>query len=283
MSLLEVEGLTKRFPTSRNVIGRPTSWISAVDDVSFSVEAGETLAIVGESGAGKSTAGRLVLRLIEPDEGSIIFEGRDVRALGKKELIGARRRMQMVFQDPYSSMDPRMTIGDAIGEPLLVHHRTPADERRRRAADLLDRVGLRSQLLDRYPGELSGGQLQRAAIARALTLEPSMIVADEAVAALDASVRAQVLNLMADLQEELGLTYLFITHDLALVEVIADRVMVMRHGKVVETGTVDQIFDAPRDPYTRELLASIPRLESAAEAHDVHAADHSHRHQSKEE
>jgi ABC-type glutathione transport system ATPase component len=263
VSLLEVSGLTKRFATSRNIIGRPTGWTTAVDDVSFSVEPGETLAIVGESGAGKSTTGRLVLRLIEPDDGTITFEGEDVRALGKRQLIGMRKRMQMVFQDPYGSMDPRMTIGDAIGEPLLVHHKTPAAERRRRAADLLDRVGLRTQLLDRYPGELSGGQLQRIAIARALTLEPSMIVADEAVAALDASVRAQVLNLMADLQADLGLTYLFITHDLALVEVIADRVVVMRHGKVVETGTVSEIFDSPKEAYTRELLDAIPRIESA--------------------
>lgn len=263
MSLLEVSGLTKRFPTSRTVFGRPSGWTSAVDDVSFTVEVGETLAIVGESGAGKSTTGRLVLRLIQPDAGSVSFEGQDVLGLGKKDLIAMRRRMQMVFQDPYGSMDPRMTIGDAIGEPLLVHHSTPANERRRRAADLLDRVGLRTQLLDRYPSELSGGQLQRIAIARALTLEPSLIVADEAVAALDASVRAQVLNLMADLQRDLGLTYVFITHDLALVEVIATRVMVMRYGKVVETGTVDQIFDAPTDPYTRELLDAIPRIDRA--------------------
>jgi ABC-type glutathione transport system ATPase component len=262
-SLLYVHGLTKRFPTSRNLIGRPTGWTTAVDDVSFTLEAGETLAIVGESGAGKSTTGRLVLRLIEPDAGSILFEGQDVRQLGKKELIRLRQKMQMVFQDPYSSMDPRMTIGDAIGEPLLVHHKVPADERRQRAARLMQRVGLRTQMLDRYPGELSGGQLQRIAIARALTLEPSMIVADEAVAALDASVRAQVLNLMADLQQELGLSYLFITHDLALVEVIADRVVVMRHGKLVEAGAVAQIFDSPQEAYTRELLDAIPRLQAA--------------------
>jgi ABC-type glutathione transport system ATPase component len=263
MSLLEVRGLSKRFPTSRNLFGRPSGWTSAVDDVSFTVEAGETLAIVGESGAGKSTTGRLVLRLIEPDEGSVLFEGKDVLALGRKDLIAMRRRMQMVFQDPYGSMDPRMTVGDAIGEPLLVHHGTSAKERRRRAADLLERVGLRTQLIDRYPSELSGGQLQRISIARALTLEPAMIVADEAVAALDASVRAQVLNLMADLQRDLGLTYVFITHDLALVEVIANRVMVMRHGKVIETGTVEQIFDAPTEAYTRELLDAIPRLDRA--------------------
>lgn len=268
MSLLSVAGLAKRFPTSRNLLGRPSAWTAAVDDVSFTLEQGETLAIVGESGAGKSTTGRLVLRLIEPDAGQIEFDGRDVRALGKKDLVAMRRRMQMVFQDPYSSMDPLMTIGDAIGEPLLVHHRTPAAERRRKAGELLERVGLRVQLLDRYPGELSGGQLQRIAIARALTVEPAMIVADEAVAALDASVRAQVLNLMADLQVERGLSYLFITHDLALVEVIADRVIVMRDGRVVEMGTVSQIFDDPREPYTRELLAAIPRLAAGVEGAD---------------
>lgn len=265
MSLLEVSGLAKRFATSRNFFGRPSGWTSAVDDVSFTVEAGETLAIVGESGAGKSTTGRLALRLIEPDAGSIVFEGTDVRGLDKRQLIAMRRRMQMVFQDPYSSLDPRMTIGDAIGEPMLVHDKTSRAERRQRSSELLERVGLRAELMSRYPGELSGGQLQRICIARALTMRPSLIVADEAVAALDASVRAQVLNLMADLQDELGLSYLFITHDLALVEVIADRVMVMRHGKVVETGPVDAIFDAPTQPYTVELLDAIPRLEAAVD------------------
>lgn len=260
MSLLEVSGLAKRFPLTRNLFGRPTSWMTAVDDVSFTLEPNETLAIVGESGAGKSTTGRLVLRLIEPDEGSIVFEGTDLRALGRKELRAKRSRMQMVFQDPYSSMNPRMTIGEAVVEPLLLHTDMPADARRQRAAELLEQVGLRRAYLDRYPGELSGGQLQRVAIARAVALGPSMVVADEAVAALDASVRAQVLNLMADLQQELGIAMLFITHDLALVEVIADRVMVMRHGKVIETGTVEQIFDSPADPYTRELLDARPQI-----------------------
>ena len=268
MSLLEVEGLGKQFATSRNVLGRPTGWTDAVRDVSFHVERGETLAIVGESGAGKSTTGRLVLRLIEPDTGTVRFDGVDVTALDKRGLIPMRRRMQMVFQDPYSSLDPRMSIGDSIGEPLLVHRDVGAAERRRIAADLLERVGLRTQLLDRYPGELSGGQLQRIALARALTLEPTLIVADEAVAALDASVRAQVLNLMADLQDDLGLSYLFITHDLALVEVIADRVMVMRHGSVVETGSVDQIFESPAEAYTRELLDAIPRIASVLDRTD---------------
>jgi ABC-type glutathione transport system ATPase component len=268
VSLLEVTGLGKRFATSRTMFGRPTGWTDAVQDVSFHVERGETLAIVGESGAGKSTTGRLVLRLIEPDTGTVHFDGIDVTALDKRELIPMRRKMQMVFQDPYGSMDPRMSIGESIGEPLLVHRGVRATERRRISADLLERVGLRTQLLDRYPGELSGGQLQRIALARALTLEPSLIVADEAVAALDASVRAQVLNLMSDLQDELGLSYLFITHDLALVEVIADRVMVMRHGRVVETGTVDEIFDSPTEPYTRELLAAVPRIDSVLERSD---------------
>ena len=171
--------------------------------------------------------------------------------------------MQMVFQDPYSSLDPRMTIGASIGEPLLVHHGTPSVVRRRTSSSLLERVGLGTNLLDRYPGELSGGQLQRVAIARALTLEPSLIVADEPVSALDVSVQAQVLNLMADLQDDLGLSFLFITHDLSLVEVIADRVLVMQYGRAVECGTVDQIFDEPLDPYTLELVSSIPRIDSA--------------------
>jgi ABC-type glutathione transport system ATPase component len=256
--LLEVSGLAKRFPNRWSVLGRPAAWTTALHDVSFSLVAGETLALVGESGAGKSTSGRIVLRLVEPDDGRVRFEGADVLTLGRSELRTYRQSVQMIFQDPFGSLDPRVPVGDSVAEPLLVHFHLPRRERTERAADLLERVGLPRRVLDRYPAELSGGQLQRVAIARALTLRPKLIVCDEPVAALDVSVRAQVLNLMKDLQAEFGIALLFITHDLALVEVIADRVVVMRAGRVVEQGTVDSIFAAPVEPYTRQLLAAIP-------------------------
>ncbi|MFJ1540133.1 ATP-binding cassette domain-containing protein [Micromonospora chalcea] len=258
MSLLEVENLTKSFSAGRDWLGRRTKWLDAVKGVSFTLERGECLAVVGESGAGKSTVGRMVLRLIEPDSGSVTFDGIDVLATKPKQLRALRQRMQMIFQDPYSSLDPRMTIRDAVAEPLLVHTGKDRVTREKEAVELLDKVGIGSRYLERYPAELSGGQLQRVAIARALTMKPSLIVCDEPVAALDVSVRAQVLNLLRDLQEELGLAYLFVCHDLALVEVIADRVMVMASGEVVETDTTDQIFANPRQEYTKKLLAAIP-------------------------
>jgi oligopeptide transport system ATP-binding protein len=258
MSLLEVTGLAKTFVRRRNLLGRPIAQHAAVRDVSFTLERGETLAVVGESGAGKSTVGRLVLRLIEPDAGRIVFDGTDVSALGSRELVRLRRRMQMIFQDPHGSLDPRVDVGASVAEPLLVHFRTRRAERERRAAGLLDRVGLARATMRRHPGELSGGQLQRVAIARALALEPDLIVCDEPVAALDVSVRAQVLNLMHDLQQDLGLAYLFISHDLALVEVIADRVAVMRQGKIVETAPARDLYRDPQHEYTRELLAAVP-------------------------
>lgn len=258
MSLLEVENLTKSFATRRDVLGRKTGWTHAVRDVSFTLDAGECLAVVGESGAGKSTVGRMVLRLIDADTGTIVFDGEDVLAAKPARMRELRRGMQMIFQDPHSSLDPRMTVADAVIEPLIVHTDLDRQARRTRAQELLDKVGIGTRYLGRYPAELSGGQLQRVAIARALTLEPTMIVCDEPVAALDVSVRAQVLNLLRDLQEELGLAYLFVCHDLALIEVIADRVMVMKAGEVVETGTVDEIYHAPREDYTRKLLDAIP-------------------------
>ncbi|MBP1782828.1 peptide/nickel transport system ATP-binding protein/oligopeptide transport system ATP-binding protein [Micromonospora sp. HB375] len=258
MSLLEVENLTKSFSAGRDWLGRRTKWLNAVKGVSFTLERGECLAVVGESGAGKSTVGRMVLRLIEPDSGSVTFDGIDVLATKPKQLRALRQRMQMIFQDPYSSLDPRMTIRDAVAEPLLVHTDKDRATREKEAVELLDKVGIGSRYLERYPAELSGGQLQRVAIARALTMKPSLIVCDEPVAALDVSVRAQVLNLLRELQEELGLAYLFVCHDLALVEVIADRVMVMAAGEVVETDTTDQIFANPRQEYTKKLLAAIP-------------------------
>jgi oligopeptide transport system ATP-binding protein len=259
MSLLEVEGLVKRYPVRQGFLGRAREVFTAVDDISFTAERGETLAIVGESGAGKSTTGRLILRLVEPDAGTVRFDGVHVRALDKPGLRKLRRRMQMIFQDPYSSLDPHLPVGESVAEPLQVHFGLSRADRLRRTAELLDVVGISHDVLERYPAELSGGQLQRAAIARALTMEPDLIVADEPVAALDVSVRAQVLNLMLDLQRELGLTYLFITHDLSLVEVIADRAIVMSAGRIVEQGGVEEIFENPREDYTRELLAAIPR------------------------
>jgi ABC-type glutathione transport system ATPase component len=258
MSLLEVSGISKSFSAGRDFLGRQTRWVHAVKDVTFTVEKGECLAVVGESGAGKSTLGRIVLRLIKPDTGRITFDGTDVLAARSGEMRRLRQRMQMIFQDPYSSLDPRMRIDDAVAEPLLVHTNLDRATRFRRACELLDRVGIGGRYLGRYPAELSGGQLQRVAIARALTLSPSLIVCDEPVAALDVSVRAQVLNLLRDLQEELGLAYVFVSHDLALVEVIADRVVVMAAGEVVEQGSVDQIFKAPAQEYTRRLLTAIP-------------------------
>ncbi|WP_226437888.1 ATP-binding cassette domain-containing protein [Rhodococcus yananensis] len=258
MSLLDVRNLTKSFATGRDLLGRRTGWTHAVKDVSFTLDPGECLAVVGESGAGKSTVGRMVLRLIEPDSGSVEFESEDVLAASSGRMRGLRRGMQMIFQDPHSSLDPRMTVHDAVIEPLVVHTDIDRDTRRRRARELLDKVGIGSRYLGRYPAELSGGQLQRVAIARALTLEPKLIVCDEPVAALDVSVRAQVLNLLRDLQEELGLAYLFVCHDLALIEVIADRVLVMRSGEVVESGTVEQIYRDPAQEYTRRLLDAIP-------------------------
>lgn len=256
--LLAVEELRKSFHQPRRLLGRTRDPFHAVRGVSFTIAPGETLALVGESGAGKSTTGRLVLRLIEPDGGRITFDGTDVLALTAEQLRTMRRRMQMVFQDPFSSLDPRLPIGESVAEPLLVHDKMKHGERLDRAAALLERCGMGRHHLGRYPADLSGGQLQRAAIARALTLSPQLIVADEPVAALDVSVRAQVLNLMKELQEEFGMAYLFITHDLALVEVIADRIAVMQGGQIVEEGSVERIFGAPGHAYTKELLTAIP-------------------------
>jgi len=256
--LLTVSGLSKRFPAKKNLLGQVTEWFQAVHDVSFDVRPGETLGLVGESGAGKSTTGRLVLRLIEPDAGQVMFDGVDVRGLGKSELRAMRQKMQMIFQDPFSSLDPHVPVGESVAEPLLVHFGASRDERLKRAGELLERVGLGAETARRFPSELSGGQLQRIAIARALTLGPKLIVCDEPVAALDMSVRAQVLNLMRELQDELGISYLFISHDLALVEVICDRVCVMSKGEIVESGTAHDIYHSPKHEYTQTLVSAIP-------------------------
>jgi ABC-type oligopeptide transport system ATPase subunit len=256
--LLEATGLSKSFPARRTLLGRTRDVHHAVQGVDLTVHRGETVAVVGESGAGKSTLGRLVLRLIEPDEGSIVLDGVDVRALRARQLRALRKRMQMIFQDPYSSLDPRMVIEDAVAEPLVLHFDLTADERRARVLDLLTRVGISEHQADRYPYEFSGGQLQRIAIARALAVEPDLIVCDEPVAALDTSIQAQVINLLHDLQEEHGVAYVFISHDLSLVRLIADRVAVMYQGRIVEEGPTASVFEDPQDPYTRALLDVIP-------------------------
>ncbi|WP_280490219.1 ABC transporter ATP-binding protein [Nocardia carnea] len=256
--LLEVSGLRKSYPGRRNLFGRVIDRHVVTKDVGFTVARGETLGIVGESGAGKSTIGRQVLRLLEPDSGTIRFDGREIGKLKGKDLLAFRRRAQMIFQDPFSSLDPHMTIRSAVGEPLSIHFGLSGAERDERVVEILERVGLREDQLDKYPREFSGGQLQRIAIARTLTLDPDFIVCDEPVAALDVSIQAQVLNLLLDLQAERGLSYLFISHDLALVRFLAHRVLVMYQGEVVESGTTGELFDNPQHPYTKSLVAAVP-------------------------
>ena len=255
-ALLEVENLVKHFVADRSVFGRPTAFIKAVDGVTFSVDAGKTLALVGESGCGKSTVSRLVLRLIEPDAGRIRFEGRDLLALGASELRAFRREAQIIFQDPYASLNPRMTVSQILTEPLALHDLVPPPRRRERVEELLHLVGLEPRFARRYPHEFSGGQRQRIAIARALAVEPKLIVCDEPVSALDVSIRSQILNLLRDLQHRLGLAYIFVSHDLAVVKHIADRVAVMNLGGIVEIA--DALFASPRHPYSRALLSAIP-------------------------
>jgi oligopeptide transport system ATP-binding protein len=255
--LLQVDGLVKHFPVRRGVLGRSHGAVRAVDGVDFHIAAGETLGVVGESGCGKSTLGRLALRLMEPSAGRVRFEGRDLGSLDAAALRAQRRAMQIIFQDPYSSLNPRMTVGQTLAEPLMLH-RLHAGRHRERVAELLRIVGLASEHAQRYPHEFSGGQRQRIGIARALAVEPKLIVCDEAVSALDVSVQAQVVNLLQDLQREFGLAYMFIAHDLAVVKHIATRIAVMYLGRIVEIGDKGAIFAAPRHPYTQALLAAIP-------------------------
>ncbi|MBC7850240.1 MAG: ABC transporter ATP-binding protein, partial [Chitinophagaceae bacterium] len=259
--LMSIRNLTVQFPATRNLFGRAASLITAVDNISFDVMSGETLGLVGESGCGKTTLGRALLRLIEPSSGSIHFKDRSLTTMKASELKMLRKDIQIIFQDPYSSLNPRLTIGDALTEPLKVHGmlRTKK-ERRERAAELLEKVNMNGDHLARYPHEFSGGQRQRLVIARALTLEPSFLVCDESVSALDVSVQAQVLNLLADLKTEYGFTIIFISHDLSVVHYISDRIMVMNHGRIEEIGDAGQVFKNPTSEYTRKLLESIPTL-----------------------
>ena len=258
MALLEVHDLVKHFPADRNLFGRPTAFVRAVDGVSFHVDTGETLALVGESGCGKSTVSRLVLRLIEPDAGHIRFDGHDLLAFNADDLRAFRRSAQLIFQDPYASLNPRMTVGQILGEPLALHDLVPPSGRRARVEELLTLVGLEPRFARRYPHEFSGGQRQRIAIARALAVEPKLIICDEPVSALDVSIRSQILNLLRDLQDRLGLSYIFVSHDLAVVKHIADRVAVMNLGAIVETAETQGLFASPRHPYSRALLSAIP-------------------------
>lgn len=260
-ALLEVEHLCKTFPITRGILQRKAGEVVAVDDISFTIERGSTLGLVGESGSGKSTTARLVLRLIEPTSGVVRFDGIDVLAAGRNAMRALRRRMQIIFQDPFSSLNPRMRAATNIAEPLRHLDEGDADSRRARAIELLERVGLRADAADKYPHQFSGGQAQRIGIARALATAPSLVVCDEAVSALDASVQAQILNLLKELQRDLGLSYLFISHDMNVVRYVADEIQVMHRGRMVETGRSATVFDAPRHPYTQELLAAVPRLE----------------------
>jgi oligopeptide/dipeptide ABC transporter ATP-binding protein len=264
--LVEVRDLRTHFPIRRGVLRRTVGAVRAVDGVSFHVRAGETLGLVGESGSGKSTTGRTLLRLEKATSGRITFDGQELATLGGAALRRARRNMQMIFQDPYASLDPRMRIGAAVREPLDVHGIGTPAEREARVLELLERVGLEAPFARRHPHELSGGQRQRVGIARALATGPRFIVADEPISALDVSIQAQIVNLLAGLKEELGLTYLFIAHDLSMVRHISDRVAVMYLGKLVEVGGHDVVFDRPLHPYTRALVSAIPVADPDAPA-----------------
>lgn len=261
MALLEARNLTKIYPLGESIFGGGAQGeVRAVDDVSLTIETGETLALVGESGSGKSTLGRLVLRLVEPTSGSVRFDGRDLLAAGGSTLRRMRREMQIIFQDPFGSLDPRLRVDDIIAEPLVIHERVSREAKRTRVAELLRAVGMDESAGHRFPHEFSGGQRQRIGIARALALRPKFIVADEPVSALDVSVGAQIVNLLAELQRELRLTYLFISHSMPVVRYLATRIAVMHRGKIVETGSTEQVTERPEHPYTKSLLEATPEI-----------------------
>ena len=262
-ALIQVRQLAKAYPVRGGFFRRPTAWVRAVDDVSFEIAEGETLGLVGESGCGKTTVGYALLRLIEPTAGSVIFDGRDIFQLRPGEMKALRREMQIIFEDPYSVLDPRMTVGESIAQGLRIHKLGTPAEQRDKMMQILGRVGLDKHHAERQPGELSGGQRQRVGIARVLALQPRFIVADEPVSALDASIQSHILNLLDDLQDEFELTYLFIAHNLRVVEHIADRVAVMYLGKIVELAARAALFSSPLHPYTQALLSSIPSLRRA--------------------
>jgi oligopeptide transport system ATP-binding protein len=257
--LLVVDDLRKEFPVKSGfLIERVTRTVKAVDGVSFAIQPGRTLGLVGESGSGKSTTGYCILQLVKPTAGSVRFKGKELTTIGRGELRTLRRDMQIIFQDPYSSLDPRMTVGDIVSEPLQIHGVGTRRDRRVRVRELLDVVGFNPDYENRYPHEFSGGQRQRIGVARALALNPDLIICDEPVSALDVSIQAQILNLLKDLQRDFGLTYLFISHDLAVVRSMSDDIAVMKDGKIVETGVADDVYERPKERYTKALLAAVP-------------------------
>jgi oligopeptide transport system ATP-binding protein len=257
--LLEVTDLVKHFPIKRGVlIDREVDQVRAVDGISFAIPRGETLGLVGESGSGKSTACRAILQLMKPTSGSVKFEGREIAGLSRRQMRPLRREMQMIFQDPYASLNPRKRVGQIVGDPLKRQKVASGKELRKRVQELLERVGLSSEHYNRFPHEFSGGQRQRIGIARALALQPKLVVCDEPVSALDVSIQAQIVNLLDDLQDEFGLTYLFVAHDIGVVRHISDRIAVMHNGKIVEQGSADQVCEHPSDAYTKKLLAAVP-------------------------
>src|SRR5580692_6257381 len=262
--LLEVDGLKKHFPIHAGVFSRTSGQVYAVDGISFHIDRGETLGLVGESGCGKSTAGRTLLKLLEPTAGKIRVRGEDITDLDQDGMLPYRRQMQMIYQDPYASLNPRMSAGDIVGEPLIIHRVGTPNERRDRVASLFARVGLRPELISHYPHEFSGGQRQRIGIARALALNPELIVGDEPVSALDVSIQAQIINLLMDLQDELKLSYLFVAHDLAVVEHLSHRVAVMYLGRIVELTDKTSLFEMPLHPYSEALLAAVPIPKASA-------------------
>jgi oligopeptide transport system ATP-binding protein len=257
--LLEVTDLVKHFPIKSGIlIDRTVDQVRAVDGISFSIPRGETLGLVGESGSGKSTACRAILQLMKPTSGSVRFEGQEIAGLSRRKMRPLRREMQMIFQDPYASLNPRKRVGQIVGDPLRRQRVASGSDLRKRVQELLERVGLSPEHYNRFPHEFSGGQRQRIGIARALALQPKLVIADEPVSALDVSIQAQIINLLDDLQDEFGLTYLFVAHDIGVVRHISDRIAVMHNGKIVEQGTADQVCEHPKDEYTKKLLSAVP-------------------------